>query len=106
MSAPNALDLFHRIHRWFQGRRYLYWPERSYSPLALARELKPGGLIPVAADGYGLFLSLRQGRLLYPLGAALFKLGILDRLTAMSNPRLLAWWGNMVLRVGEKPRSE
>ena len=106
ISAPNALDLLHTIHRWSLGRRYPYWPERSYRPLALARELKAVGLIPVAIDGYGPFWSLRQSRLLYPLGAALFKVGLLDRLAAISNPRLLAWCGNMVLQVGEKPRGE
>ena len=104
ISAPNTLDLIHSIHRRLLGRRYPYWPERSYSPRALARELKAVGLVPVAGDGYGPFWSLRQSRLFYPLAAALFKLGLLDRLAAISNPRLLAWCGNMVIQVGEKPR--
>jgi SAM-dependent methyltransferase len=104
ISAPNALDLFHTIHRWSLGRRYAYWPERSYSPFSLARELKAVGLVPVAVDGYGPFWTLRQSRLLYPLGAALSKLGLLDRLAAISDPRVLSWCGNMVLQVGEKPQ--
>jgi SAM-dependent methyltransferase len=106
VSAPNSLDVFHTIHRASLGARYPYWPERSYSPPALARELRAAGLIPVAADGYGPFWSLRQGRLLYPLGAALHKLGLLERLSAISNPRLLAWCANMILQVGEKPRNK
>jgi SAM-dependent methyltransferase len=106
VSVPNALDVFHTIHRASMGSRYPYWPERSYSPLALARELKAVGLIPVAADGYGPFWSLRQGGLLYPLGAALNKLGLLERLSAISNPSLLAWCANMILQVGEKPRNK
>jgi SAM-dependent methyltransferase len=104
ISVPNALDLFHSFHRWSLGRHYPYWPERSYSPFALAGELRAAGLTPVARDGYGPFWSLRQSRLLYPLGAALFKLGLLDRLGTISNPRLLAWCANMILHVGEKPR--
>lgn len=106
ISVPNALDLLHTLHRWSLGRRYPYWPERSYTPFALARELRAAGLTPVAKDGYGPFWSLRQSRLLYPLGAALFKLGLLDRLGRISNPRLLAWCANMTLLVGEKPRNQ
>jgi SAM-dependent methyltransferase len=102
VSVPNALDLLHTLHRRSLGRRYPYWPERSYTPRALARELKAAGLTPVARDGYAPLWSLRQSRLLYPLGAALFKLGLLGFLERISNPSLLTWCANMILLVGEK----
>jgi SAM-dependent methyltransferase len=103
VSTPNSLDLVHTIRRLWLGRRYRYWPERSYAPWGLARELREVGLRPVGADGYAPLWSLRQVRSAYLLTATLHKLGLLRRLSDLSSPFLLSILGNLTLQVAEKP---
>lgn len=105
VSTPNALDLLHLARRARLGRRYRYYPERSYTPWGLARELRASGLSPVAIDGYAPLWSLRQSRWAYPLTALLHKLGLLRRLGQLENPSVLAWLGSYALVVAQKSSS-
>jgi SAM-dependent methyltransferase len=104
VAVPSALDLLHTLLRSGQGRSYPYHPERSHSPWGLARELGGVGLEPIASEGYGPGWSLVEHRSTYWLAAALFKLGLLDRLFTLEDPRLCRWLGNMTLQVARKPR--
>lgn len=103
VSTPNSLDLLHSVWRWWLGKRYAYFPERSYSRWALARELERQGLEPTEADGYAPLWSLRQVRLAYPVAAVLHKTGLLSALSSLSWPPLLSVLGNLVLQSSRKP---
>jgi SAM-dependent methyltransferase len=103
VSVPNRLDFTHSLLRAWQGRAYAYYPERSYTPWELSRELRRVGLEPQAADGYAPLWALRQHRLGYPVIAVLSKMGLLDRLHRIQNPRILSWLGNLTLWVATKP---
>ena len=104
VSVPNALDLLHGVRRWALGRRYPFFPERSYSPWALARELRTAGLEPTSADGYAPLWSLRQTGFAYPLTLVMHKTGLLKAVSGLRNPRLLSLIGNLTLHVARKPR--
>lgn len=103
VSTPNALDLAHLLRRRFLGRAYPYWPERSFSPWALARELRRAGLDPVATDGYGPFWGLRQLRQARPLTAVLHKIGLLDSRHRFWTTRVGSLFQGMTLIVARRP---
>jgi SAM-dependent methyltransferase len=103
VSTPNSLDVCHSARKVLLGSRYPYFPERSYSPWGLARELRRVGLQPVGADGYAPLWSLRQIKAAYPLTAVLHKTGLLRALSQVSSPGLLSWIGNMTLQVAVRP---
>jgi SAM-dependent methyltransferase len=103
VSTPNSLDLLHSVRRWWLGKRYCFFPERSYSLWALARELRRHGLTPTMADGYAPLWSLRQTRIAYPLVAILHKTGVLSAVATFSRPWLLSVLGSFVLLGSRKP---
>jgi hypothetical protein len=103
VSVPNALDLFHSMRKAMLGRRYPYFPERSYSPRALAKEVSAAGLEPIGVDGYAPLWGLRQVRLAYPLVAVLAKTGVLDRVSRITHSRALSCIGNMTLVIARRP---
>lgn len=102
VAAPNGLDIVHTLNRARQGRKYPYHPERSYTPWALRRLMRNVGLEPDAADGFAPLWSWQQTQFLYLLTASLFKLGLLERLERMSQPRLLSLIGNLTAQVATK----
>jgi SAM-dependent methyltransferase len=104
VSTPNSLDVLHSVRRWWLGRRYPYFPERSYSRWALARELWRQGLEPVMADGYAPLWSLRQTRVAYPVAAIMYKAGVLSAVASLSRPSVLSVLGSFVLQGARKPR--
>lgn len=103
VSVPNSLDLLHGLTRLVLGRRYAFFPERSYSRWSLARALRAAGLEPTAADGYAPLWSLRQARFAYPLTAIMHKTGVLTAASGLRNPFLLSLVGNLTLQVARKP---
>jgi 2-polyprenyl-3-methyl-5-hydroxy-6-metoxy-1,4-benzoquinol methylase len=103
VSVPNALDLFHSMRKAMLGRRYPYFPERSYSPRALAKEVSAAGLEPIDVDGYAPLWGLRQVGLAYPLVAVLAKTGVLDRVSRITHRRALSCIGNMTLVIARRP---
>lgn len=105
VSVPSSLDIAHSLRRLWLGRSYPYYPERSYSPWALRRELCELGLEFVASDGYAPLWGLRQSRLAYPLTALLYKMGVLDRLGQSESSLVLAWLGGFTLQVTRRPLS-
>jgi len=102
-STPNTLDLLHGLRRLVLGRRYPFFPERSYSRWALARELRSVGLAPEVADGSAPLWSLRQSRVAYPLTAVMHKTGLLSLVSRLSSASLLSLIGNLTLQVARKP---
>jgi hypothetical protein len=102
VSVPNSLDLVHSVRRSLLGRRYAFFPERSYSRWSLSRELHNVGLRPETADGYAPFWSLRQSGLAYPLVWVLHRTGLLDAVGRVSNPTLLSVFGNLTLVVARR----
>jgi ubiquinone/menaquinone biosynthesis C-methylase UbiE len=103
VSTPSSLDFFHSLRRRWLGRDYPYYPERSLTPWALARELRRAGLETVAADGYAPLWGLRQIRAAHVFTAALYKTGILDRLRRTNDANLLSWVGGFTLQVARRP---
>lgn len=103
VSVPNTLDLVHGLRRWWLGRRYAYYPERSYSPRTLARDLRASGLEVTGADGYAPLWSLRQAPSAYALVTLLHKTGLLKRASRLSSPLLLSMVGNLTMSVARKP---
>ena len=103
VGAPNALDCLHSVLRFWQGERYLYHPERSYTPWGLARELAAVGLAPVSRDGYGLFWSLREHEATHAVAAVLHKTGLLSRMVRIRQRSVCALLGNMTVVAALKP---
>jgi SAM-dependent methyltransferase len=102
VATPNGLDLVHTANRKLQGRKYPYHPERSYTPWGLRRLMRRAGLEPTAADGFAPLWSWRQARLLYPLTAALFKTGVLERLDSLSQSRVLSLLGYITAQIASR----
>jgi SAM-dependent methyltransferase len=103
VSTPNSLDLPHVLRRLWLGRRYSYYPERSYFPWSLARDMRVAGLKVVARDGCAPLWGLRQCRLAYPVLYVLHKTGLLARATALDAPGLLSFVGSLTMCIACKP---
>jgi len=103
VSTPNRLDVVHSARVALLGKRYRYYPERSYTPRGLRKLLVRAGMRPLARDGHALLWSLRQTRLAYPLTAVLFKLGLLDRASEVSHRLFLSLFGSLTVQVAAVP---
>ena len=102
VATPNLLNLPHTAHKLIAGRRYAYYPERSYTFGQLARLLKRSGLRIVAVEGCRPLWGLAMTRVGWPLVDALTRLGITERLERVPSRAMRALIGYMVFVVGEK----
>ena len=102
ISVPNLLNIPHTIHKIVSGKRYPYYPERSYTPRGLRRILETVGLRVMATDGLLPLWGLGMMRGGWRLKAILDRLGLSCRLNEIKRPYHRALIGYMVFAVGEK----
>lgn len=102
ISVPNWLNLPHTISKWAQGKKYRYYPERSYTPGKLRKVMVASGLQIVATDG---MLPL-WGVAMMPGGwrvtAAIERLGLWGFIGNPKSPTVGALLGYMTFAVGRK----
>ena len=103
VSVPNLLNLPHTLRKMILGRKYEYYPERSYTPKQLSRTLTSAGLRVKATDGllpaWGIGMVPGGWR----INALLNKTGIFPRLNEISSSEYRAMLGYMTYVVAEKP---
>lgn len=102
ISVPNFWNLPHTIRKGLQGRKYDYYPERSYSSNRLCEVLRESGLEIIAVDGmnphWGIVMMAGGWRLI----VVLQRLRVLQFLTSLKNPRWRAMVGYMTYAVATK----
>lgn len=102
ISVPNRFNLPHTLRKWIQGKKYKYYPERSYSSWELRRAMSSSGLQIVATDG---ILPL-WGVAMMPGGwrvtAAVERLGLSKFICNPKSPAAGALLGYMTFAVGKK----
>jgi SAM-dependent methyltransferase len=102
VSVPNWFNLPHTIRKWFLGRKYPYYPERSYTSSSLCTAMTAAGLHIVATDG----MSPLWGVAMMPGGwkvtAAIERLGLNGFFGNQESSAINALLGYMTFAIGRK----
>jgi len=102
VSVPNVYNFPHTLYKAWMGEAYLCWPERSYAPQRLCRDLELVGLRITNRDGLlplWVVTSHKHGTW---FSIALHKLGLKQLIDKPPSPRLRSLVGFMTFAIGTK----
>lgn len=102
VSVPNVYNFPHTLYKAWMGERYVYSPERSYSPRFLAEMLKTVGLSVTNADGILPLWVVTNHRHGWWLSLALNKTGIQALIDNVPNPKIRSRIGFMTFAIARK----
>jgi SAM-dependent methyltransferase len=103
VAVPNALNLPHSLRKAYLGRKYKYFPERSFTPRRLRKILNSAGLGAIMTDGLAPLWGLGMSPLGWWCVRILRRLGIARLLDGIRIPSLRANIGFMSYGIGKKP---
>jgi SAM-dependent methyltransferase len=102
VGVPNLLNLPHSLRKAHLGKRYEYFPERSFTPWKLRKMLAKSGLKSITLDGLNSLWGLGMSPTGWRIVTILKRLGIEPLLHRIGSPAARACLGYMTYAIGRK----
>ncbi len=102
LAVPNVMNLPHTLRKWTLGRRYQFFPEKSYTPYALRRLVVRCGLTVEKLDGVQPLWGLAMISGAWRLICVLDKLGLSKWLNNLKSSTARAILGYMTYVIATK----
>ena len=102
IAVPNFWNFPHTIRKWYLGKEYEFYPERSYRLSTVKRMMEGEGLSIECADGVAPLWGFAMASWAWRPLALMQLLGITGRLESLKSPRARAITGFMTYIIGRK----